>query len=211
MVTVNGEWRLGDLDYLSGRRAPSRLLGNAIATSGTRVNMHRAVPLAVALVAIGASVVAILSYRGSPRQAMVDEIRGRTSNALRTAGEPAGAPLGSPARTVLTWFDGVRENDPPSVVGTTLASEVVRVWEILSHTGDPNGRTGVGAAHHVRVVRRGGVRSVRIIVLGFSGTNTVPVTQEFMTLEVERAIDGKWRVANVDYLLDAARRLRRDG
>jgi len=123
-------------------------------------------------------------------------------------------PLGKPdvdARTpvaaVMSWFAAIQVADVPAVLRLTTAGAQLNVGRVRLSAAVRTVGAALGRPSVIQVERHGARASVRVLVLGYPGGGSSPVSAEPLLISLVRGRAG-WQIDDVGYLMSSARAIR---
>jgi hypothetical protein len=127
------------------------------------------------------------------------------------ASEPAVVKVGLDAQTptaaVISWFAAVRTVDVPAVLQLTTASAQLSVGTARLRAAVRTVGAALGRPSVIQVEERGARASVHLLVLGYLGNDSNPVSAEPLLIELARRQAG-WQINDVGYLISSADAIR---
>lgn len=130
-----------------------------------------------------------------------------STNVVSTPPAKAAFDARTPIVAVMSWFAAVQSADVPVVLRLTTARSQLSVGRArLSAAVRIVGAT-LGRPSVLQVEEHGARASVRLLVLGYLGSSSSPVSAEPLLIPVARGRAG-WQIDDVTYLLSSAGAIR---
>lgn len=155
------------------------------------------------------SVVLTLAADDRPRRLTVNTVSGADERTGITLAEVKKIPLASPERNALFWFVAIRQNNPEGVLALSSRDDLPRMSDADLREAVATVAPALGKPVVFGVSRRSPDRAqIRLVILGYRDGDPRPATTDVLSLPMRR-VNGRWVVADVRYLLDSARAVRR--
>lgn len=113
----------------------------------------------------------------------------------------------TPVAAVVSWFAAVQSANVPVVLGLTTARAQLSVGRARLIAAVRTVGAALGRPSVLQVEEHGARASVRLLVLGYLGSSSSPVSAEPLLVPVARGRAG-WKIADVSYLLSSADSIR---